>query len=310
MDYALGTRTMTWLGRRLGACVPWFGVGLLAGCSLVSDLGRFESAAGGTGGSADSGVADDAGDGGGGRAKLGCANPQTLCVRLEGWPHLRLPAAVDLVTDVDNNLRMRAMLEPFGIGGDSAEIVLPLAIPASDVPKEGKDHPLHLEIWADLNDDGEYTPHPVDHDWERDLPADGTFVFPHDGAFNDLLPRPRSNGADFRMRFRNMQVHAGLMLEVMVIEDATGRTVGFHRLQEIPNSDDFEIMIPGIIDPGSVIYRVEFYADANDNRTYDGPPTDHAWLEEFLESDDQGIELTFTHGTQFTDLDYQFDFDE
>lgn len=301
---------MTWLGRRLGACVPWLGVGLLAGCSLVSDLGRFESAGGGTGGSADAGLAEDAGDGGGGRAKLGCANPQTLCVRLEGWPHLRLPAAVDLVTDADNNLRTRAMLEPFGIGAATAEIVLPLAIPKSDVPKEGEDHPLHLEIWADLNDDGEYTPHPVDHDWERDLPADSTFVFPHDGAFNDLLPRPRGIGGDFRMRFRNMQVHAGRMFEVMVIEKDGGRSVGFVRVQKVPDSGEFEVFLPGIIDPGGVTYRIEFFADHNDNRTYDDPPDDHAWVR-FAESNDKGLEPEpFEHGSDFKDLEYQFNFDE
>lgn len=307
----LRTPTMTRLGRQIGACVPWLGVGLLAGCSLVSDLGRFEPAAGGTGGGAtDSGTDAGATDAGDARAKLGCANPQTLCVRLEGWPHKDRLAVVDLVTDADNNLRTRAMLEPFGVGGASAEIVLPLAIPPSDVPKAGEDHPLHLEIWADLNDDGEYTPHPIDHDWERDVPATGTFVFPHDGVFNDLLPRPRGIGGDFRMRFRDMQLHAGRMFEVMVIEESTGRSVGFSRVQKIPADGDFEVLIPEIVDPGGVTYRIEFLADVNDNRTYDDPPKDHAWVV-FAESNDNGIETEFAHGDKpFDDLDYQFDFDE
>ena len=289
----------------------WLGAALLAGCSIVSDLGRFEAAgSGGSGGSGGTGGNADAGGAGsdaGTRADLGCGNPQTLCVRLQKWPHKRQLTVVDLVTDSDNNLRTRALLGPFGIGGDSADIVLPLAIPASEVPAEGSESPLHLEIWADQSEDGEYTPD-VDHDWERDVPADGNFVFVHDTVFKDLLPRPRGIGADFRMRFKDMELHAGEMLEVMVIESDSGRTVGFDRVQSVPANGDFEVFIPGIIDPGNVTYRIEFYADHNNNRTYDGLPDDHAWVK-FAESN-KGVDFPFQHGTDFAELEYQFDFEE
>jgi hypothetical protein len=305
---------MTHHGRSLVASFPWLGTALLAGCSLLSDLDRFEAApaggSGGGGGKVDGGASDaSTADGGGAGETLACANPRTMCVRLESWPHQRQLTVVDLVTDSDNNLRARAVLDPFPEQGAVAEIVLPLAIPEFEVPEPGEDHPLHFEIWADASDDGEYTPD-TDHDWERDVPESGNFVFVHDPLFNDLLPRPREFGADFVMRFRDMQVHAGLMLEVMVIEEATGRTVGLERLDAIPNSSDFEIAIPGIIDPGGVVYRVEFYADANDNHRYDGLPTDHAWVKEFVESGDKGIETDFTHGLDFTELEYQFEFEE
>lgn len=314
-DYALATKTMTRRGTWLLACGPWLAAGWLAGCTVVADLGRFEPAAsGGGGGTPDAGAAgSDAGaaDAGPMRAEFGCANPQTLCVRLQKWPHKRQLTVVDLVTDDDNNLRTRAMLEPFGIDSDSTDIVLPLAIPVSEVPKEGADHPLHLEIWADQSDDGEYTPD-VDHDWERDVPADGIFVFVHDTVFKDLLPRPRGIGADFHMKFHKMEGHAGRMFEIMVIEQDSGRTVGFARVQEIPPDGEFEVFIPDIIDPGSVAYRLEFFADADadTDRTYSGiEGGDHPWVK-VVESNDEGIETEFTHGTEFTELDYQFDFDE
>lgn len=288
---------------------------LLSGCSLVSDLDRFEEGAGGTGGTGGGGDDGGPGDGdaglfdGGTGPTLGCANPQTLCVRLEDWPHLTQLAVIDLVTNDDNNLRSRAMLEPFGIGGDAAEIVLPLAIPETEVPDPGDDHPLHLEIWADAKEDGEYTPD-ADHDWEVELPADGNVVFVHNAVFKDLLPRPRGAGGDFAMRFRDMKVHAGRMFELMVIEDASGRTVGFTRVQEVPDDGEFEVFIPGIIDPGGIVYRIEFFADADErkNRTYDDPPTDHAWVV-LAESNDKGLDIPFTHMGAFSKLAYQFRFE-
>ena len=42
--------------------------------------------------------------------------------------------------------------------GSVVDLVLPLAIPKSEVPAKGKDHPLHIELWGDATGDSEYTP--------------------------------------------------------------------------------------------------------------------------------------------------------
>ena len=293
---------------------------LLSGCTLVSDLERFESAApdagkqpgnGGNGGNdgKDSGT-PDAGD-----EDIGCSNARTLCVSLRKFsPHVDELVEVDLVAE-DSSLRARAILDPMSFDGDTrADIVMPLAIPALEVPKDGDEHPLHLEMWGDKTHDREYTPNDQgetrDHDWNVPVPANGNLVFPHNTMFRDLLPRPSSIGADFHMRVRDFGLHAGQMLEVMVIEDDTDRTVGLYRLQEVPEDGDARIEIPGIIDPDGIVYRIEFYADANDDRAYDDPPMDHAWVA-LVESNDDGIDFTFRHGDlPFMGLSHQFDFEE
>jgi hypothetical protein len=311
---------------------------VLCGCSLFSDLDRFEQAPatpdGGRdasasqdasapsdsgddddGGVVDAGMTDagqdeggmaDAGMTDGGPVDLGCANPRTLCVRIDRFsPHVQELVSFDLVTVRDNILRARAIIEP--LDRVRADFVLPLAIPAREVPTGDAMHPLHLKLWADDNRDGEYTEGGADHEWNLDLPASGNLTFVHDSEFNSIAPLPRPIGADFQMQFVDMQPHIGQLLEVMVIEVDSGRTVGLHRTPSV-TSGDFEITIPGIIDPGGNVYRIEFYADFNGNGTYDDPPVDHAWVR-IVESGRTGVQLSFAHGTEFAALEYQFDFE-
>ena len=275
--------------------------GLASGCTAISDLDRFEKAdEGAAGGSAGSG------GGGAETGDLGCKNPRTLCLRLDKFtPHLDELVQVDLVTNADNTLRTRAILDPFGVGDDSADIVLPLAIPANEVPRDGEEHALHLEIFADDNKDGKYTLSD-DHDWNVELPADGKLVYPHNSDFSALDPPPRGQGADFTMTLTGMSVHTDKMLEIMVIQSLgkrqLGRTVGFYRLAAIKD-DTINVVIPDIIDPGFA-YVVEFYADANGNRKYDPPDSDHTWIERGESGTDE-FHVDFEHGTTFSDLQYQ-----
>jgi hypothetical protein len=275
-----------------------------AGCDLFSDLDRFEQrpereadASAGDAGGSDAGSDD---------VDLGCENPRTLCVRVDRFSsHVDEMVAVDLVTNADNILRARAIVEP--MGAVDADFVLPLAIPASEVPESGEDHPLQLEIFADQNKDGMYTPGGDDHEWNVELPGTGNVVFVHNSEFTSLEPRPRGIGGDFRMQFTDMTPHLGQLLEVMVIEAESERTVGLYRTTSLASAD-FEITIPEIIDPDGIVYRVEFYADLNGNGSYDDPPVDHTWVIEFVESGEDGIETSFEHGTEFARLKYQFDF--
>jgi hypothetical protein len=190
----------------------------------------------------------------------------------------------------------------------NADFVLPLAIPQSEVPEPGEDHPLHVEIFADQDKSGGFTPGSGDHTWNLELPPDGNLVFVHDTLFTSIEPRPRDIGVDFRMRFTDMEPHRGQLLEVMVIEVASRRTVGVYRTTSVPSAN-FDVTIPGIIDPDGTVYRVEFYADLNDNGSYDDPPDDHTWVIDFIESGADGVDAEFRHGTDFEELTYQFDFE-
>jgi hypothetical protein len=266
-----------------------------AGCALFDDLDRFEQRA------------ESETDASDGDRELDCRNRRTLCVRLERFsPHVDELVSVDLVTRADNILRARAIIEP--MGAVDAEFVLPLAIPDREVPAPGEDHPLQVEIFADQNKDGMYTPGGADHEWNVDLPADGNLVFAHNSEFSSIDPRPRSIGSDFRMQFMDMTPHLGQLLEVMVIEVESGRTVGVYRTTSLASAN-FEITIPGIIDPDGSVYRVEFYSDLNGNGRYDEPPADHTWEIEFVESGVDGVYTEFPHGTNFAKLRYQFGFE-
>src|SRR6185369_6485843 len=129
---------------------------------------------------------------------------------------------VDLVS-TDHILRSRALLDPLSDGKPVADIVMPLAIDANEVPAKGEKHPLHLEIFGDWNEDGQYTLEPgdgkQDHDWIVKLPADAHLTFEHSTSYTRLDPRPEPIGGDFHMELSGMGVHKGKMLEVMVIEN-------------------------------------------------------------------------------------------
>jgi len=186
--------------------------------------------------------------------------------------------------------------------------VLPLAIPESDVPQGDEPHPLHLQIWADNDKSGTYDDPSTDHVWPSvDLPASGNLVFVHSSDW-DPITEPEGLGGDLVIHFDEMDIHEGHRLEVMVIESESGRAVGMYRIPQLTEAA-FDVVIPDVIEPGGVSYRIEWYADANDNETYDDFPDDHTWVQT-RESNDKGIEFTFGHDFEFQSLDYQFDFEE
>jgi hypothetical protein len=48
-------------------------------------------------------------------------------------------------------------------------------------------------------------------------------------------------------------------------------------------------------------YQIDFYADHNQNGSYDAPPTDHAWRITVNDLVGDSV-VTFTHNTDFTDI--------
>jgi len=67
----------------------------------------------------------------------------------------------------------------------------------------------------------------------------------------------------------------------------------------VPNAS---VSVAGLI-PGEN-YRVDFYADLNQNGLYDGPPTDHAWRETFTSNGNTSVD--FSHNTNFTDIAWPY----
>lgn len=313
-------------------------VALLSACTAIADLDRFERAAGsggrggssgepdggggrggsgssgtgGTGAGSDDGGLPDAaapdggvGDGGAPMEVLGCESPRTLCVRLRRFgAHVIELVQIDLVTNAGNNLRARAILDPFArTDVEQADVVMPLALSPDDVPAAGEDSPLHVEMFADENHDGQYTLD-EDHDWNLDLPADAKLVFDHSSAFSAIDPPPRGLGADFRMRLRGLDAHVGDLFELMVIEKGSGRTVGLYRTHALPDADH-EILIPDIIDPSLTDgYVIEAYADVDGDYAYD-PDVDASRLMEAIPNDN-GLDLELEDNP--APLTYQFPF--
>lgn len=276
------------------------------GCALTSDFDRFEQ--GGSGGSAgtggNSGTGGDAGTGGdsgtGGTDGLDCDNPRNFCLRLANFDtRADMPVQVDLVAD--DFLRARAIFDPVEGDGD-VEAILPLAILAADVTNETA---FEAQVIIDADGEDGFVDS-ADPTLSAVVPPTGNVVIDNVDNADAVLDRPRELDGDFTMEFKSMTAHRGQLLEVWVQEEATGRTAGYYRLAEGPDGGEFTITIPGIIgDPGST-YRVQFYADFDDNGTYapraGNPAGDHSWVRTAA-ADDSGITMSFTHTGVFEDLD-------
>lgn len=268
---------------------------VLSACSIATDLDRFEVVA--PDGGSDADVAADTGTADAGPQPPACGDGRTLCLELRGFnahPEDRVEARI--VSD-QGILRMRAILDPFGrAAGDADEtLVVPLAIPARGGPHS-------LQLWADRNQNDTYDPPDSDHSWLLDIPDDGTLRFTHDNVWV-TLDEPTPAGENFRIRMTGMGLHAGQMLDLVVIDELTGRTVGFYRMQRLPGDGVVDIEIPGIVEPGTT-YDVEFFADDNDNQRFDGKPLDHTWRLPQREAGLDGLDLEFDHRSPFDELEY------
>ncbi len=158
--------------------------------------------------------------------------------------------------------------------------------------EEGKSY--HVDFWADHNGNGVYDTPPTDHAWRlelNDVMGDTTLTFMHNTDFTDILWKNL-----LTVEFRGMNPHMGQDLYLAVIDSASGMETG--RTHAVADSV-FRVHVPGI-EPGKS-YHIDFWADFNENGTYDVPPTDHAWRLEL--NDVMGdTTLVFIHNTSFTDI--------
>ncbi len=269
----------------------------VSGCLFTSDLDRFEQA--GAGGSAGTGGTGGT-SGTGGSDSLDCDNPRNVCLRLSDFA-ARADQLVQADLVADDFLRARAVFDPIEGEGD-VEVILPLAIGQADITAETA---FDVQLLADENADRAFNPDD-DATWLAQVPASGNAEISNATTPAAQLDRPRELDGDFTLQLTRMTAHDSQLLEVWVQEDASGRTAGYYRMPEVPASGDFTITIPGIIgDPGSV-YRIQFYADFDENGVYepraDNPAGDHSWVRTAT-ADDSGITLAFEHTGVFEDLD-------
>lgn len=162
-----------------------------------------------------------------------------------------------------------------------------------------------LDFFADLNGNGNYNPPPADHAWRLNLPDTGVaeVTFAHNTDFTDIAtPATIPLGNEFRLSLTGFTPHLGQLMEFKVVHVASGRTVGQYRLDSLEGAD-FDVVIEGIIE-NEAQYRVDFYADFNNNDSYNSPPTDHAWRITGT-GDANGLHLSFQHNTNFTDINWE-----
>lgn len=104
--------------------------------------------------------------------------------------------------------------------------------------------------------------------------------------------------ATLQVSFEGMDPHVGQMMELRVVEMASGSEAARLSVSAIPMAS-FELEIANLMEGMS--YRIDFYADFNENGRYDAPPDDHAWRLEIVDMG-KSESLTFGHTTQFTDI--------
>jgi len=161
-------------------------------------------------------------------------------------------------------------------------------------------HSYFVDFFVDFNNNNRYDSPPADHTWRLNLDnARGGDVlqFGHNTDFTELNWRYL-----LTISFTGMSPHAGQLLELRVENDTDNFEAGRTRIESI-SQPEFDIEIAGL-ETGKE-YKVEFYADFNNNGTYDSPPTDHAW-EIRLDNINGDTTITFAHNTNFTEINWKY----
>jgi len=204
-------------------------------------------------------------------------------------PHVGQLVEFRIVSSADA-LAARAILDP--LPGAAGTLVMPKGVPAGT---------FRLDFFADLNMNQMYDAPPADHAWRVDIPSTGIVSFAHNFTFTDISSPIINQDTTFQFNATGFTPHVNQLLELRVIEMASGRTVGQYRLGSVPQAD-FSLTLLGIIENGKM-YQIDFYADLNGNGSYDAPPVDHAWRVTQAATV-SGITVNFPHNTNFTDIGY------
>jgi hypothetical protein len=119
---------------------------------------------------------------------------------------------------------------------------------------------------------------------------------------------------DLILVLQRMAPHPDQLMEFRIV-DGSNR-VQMHGLADPLGIQDLTLRVPAAISPFGGPYRLDFYADMNETRSYDGigsgTVNDHAWRIPLEASTRRGrtveiagntIKVTFLHDTVFTDID-------
>ncbi len=162
--------------------------------------------------------------------------------------------------------------------------------------------PYRLDFWADHNLSGRYDGikggvNEKDHAWRRvladPLPEDMRLVgsryeleFLHDTAFVDIFTDLDGNPISGEDELLPCDInviapdYVGKMIELRVVEKASGRLVGLYRQGRA--RETFHALVTGILDE-QTDYEVSVYVDVNDSGSYD--EGDPSWKLAFTSKD-------------------------
>ncbi|WP_372936221.1 T9SS type A sorting domain-containing protein [Mariniphaga sediminis] len=157
-----------------------------------------------------------------------------------------------------------------------------------------KDHSYFVNFFADHNANGMYDAPPVDHSWQleaNNVSGNTTLDFTHNTNFIDINWQNK-----LTVNFAGMNPHVGQTLRLWVIDKSSGAEISYSGVMA---TAEFSVEVFGIENGKS--YNIDFYADHNNNGTYDEPPVDHAWRLELNNVAGDAV-LNFTHNTNFTNI--------
>jgi hypothetical protein len=153
-----------------------------------------------------------------------------------------------------------------------------------------------VDFFADHNKNGRYDAPGADHAWRISVDSvigDTTVPFIHNTNFTDIAWQNK-----LTVNFIHMTPHVNQLFKLYLRDNATGSFIDSTTIDPITVAD-FSVNLFTIMPDSS--YNVDFWADLSGNRTYDVPPTDHAWRIELLDVHGDTV-LNFTHNTDFTDI--------
>jgi hypothetical protein len=202
-------------------------------------------------------------------------------------PHGAQTFEFRVVSD-DNQIVSMGRVLPLGVhssdGGMTVDSVV--LYMANAVPRQGL---LRLDFYSDVNGSGNYDgigdiKDKKDHAW-RIAPLNGLdpsfgtttdqvidVSYTHNMIFTDLdtvdgqVNPAKITGADATMRLTNMGAFVGKLVELRVIERATGHATALCRYPALTDAE-MVVTLPGVLDPG-VDYDIDMYADSNGDYAY------------------------------------------
>lgn len=102
------------------------------------------------------------------------------------------------------------------------------------------------------------------------------------------------------VNFQGMTPHIGQMLKIRLVETPSGSQRADTTLASIAVAD-FQINFTG---ESGKTYNLDYFVDVDGNKAYSAPPKDHAWRKAIPALHHQGVAISASHDSNFTDIKY------